>query len=265
VDPDPALAAAHGVREFMTHFRWGMEPKVVLEQVTKELEAEFEETKSGDAMKQDEQRRDLDAQLEELEDHHVDFSTSGSERWNATLLKNLFTAEEELFWFGSADLRRYYFFSAGKLWHVGHAYSRRTWPKKTYAQILEEEFKPRFGHAGELKEERDQRSGALLLRWHEWVSSDGDVIRAYDLLDGHGVILVSVVRKEVEDKLGRRLPQNKLDPALAGGEDLDEVLAQEGICYDENGDMIHDPEFCKAQKEGRAPDAKADKKTKKKK
>jgi hypothetical protein len=62
-----------------------------------------------------------------------------------------------------------------------------------------------------------------------------------------------------------RHPSNKVDPALKGGEDLDQVMKESGICYDDKGDMIHDPERCKAIEAG-LPDPKAakDKKGKKK-
>jgi hypothetical protein len=252
VDPDPKLSAAHGAREFMAGFRWGMPPDVVLERLGTEIRADYDKRDAKDALAQDKNRKAMEAELEELEGQQVKFGAAGADLWRTTLLANLFREDgnEEMVYHGPAESRRYYLFQGGKLWHVAHGVSIRNWPGKTYDQVVESELKPRFGVSPTIEEERDQKSGMQLLRYHQWETADGDRVRAYDLVEAHGVILISVVEGPGEERLGKRTPTNKLDPALKGGEDLDDVMRESGICYDDKGDMIHDPKRCKEQAEG---------------
>jgi hypothetical protein len=254
VDPAPEVSAAHGARAFMAGYRWGMDPKTVLQQVQKEIDDKYRQKMGSDAMAQDRLRREKEAELEELSSHHVTFETSKPHQWRVTVIENLFLddANEEMVWVGAQADKRYYMFKDGKLWAIHQAYPTRQWPDQPFEQIIEQHFGNDFGVSPTMKEQRDERSGMLQLRYAEWTSQDGDTIRAYDLSEAHGAILLSVFDGTGDQELAARLPSNKLDAALRQGENLEDIMLEEGVCYDDDGNMIHDPERCKAQGKGKA-------------
>lgn len=253
VDADPKLVAAHGVRETMANFRWGMDPPAVLERLSAEVKAEFDTAASADALKQDENRRLQEAALAELPKQHVKFG-AGAEMWKTSVIARLYRddATEEMVWFGPPADRRYYLFADGKLWAIVRATNKTQFPGKTYDQIVDTELKKRFGSGATAGELRDDKSGMLKLRYDEWESLDGDRVRAYDLFEAHSSVLLAIFAATAGE-LAARHPSNELDPALRGGEDLDQVMKESGICYDDKGDMIHDPERCKAIESGAKP------------
>lgn len=241
VDPKPEVSAAYGARTLKGDFRYGMSTRDVFKLLSREIEAEYQkkqENAGDDAMKQDEARAWRAEQLQDLKANHVKFKSASKHRWGVSLIQFEYAddSQEEMLWVkANPTLRKFYFFKDGELWKVLYAYSTDSWPGKAYADVVEEKFKKWFGVSPEDKVKQDPETAAPLVRYYEWKSSDGDIIRSFDLSQVHGIYMLAVISEKTEEYLGERLPNVSEDKEF--GDAVGDVLGGSDVCYDENGEI----------------------------
>jgi len=241
VDPKPAVSASYGTRTLKGDFRWGMSTKDVFKLLSREIEAEYakkQEAAGDDAMAQDTARAWRAEQLQDLKANHIRFKAASKHRWGVSLIQFEYEddAQEEMLWVkANPTLRKFYFFKDGELWKIFYAYSPDTWPGKAYAEVVEEKFKKWFGISPEEKVKQDPETAAPLVRYYEWTSSDGDVVRSFDMTQVHGVIGLAVISESTEASVGERLPNvgEKRDYS----DTVNDVLGGSDLCYDSSGEI----------------------------
>lgn len=252
-DPDPATSSAHAARAIMGNVRWGMSPERVLEQLGKRMDAEHSKlmSQTADVTAQDEARKQHEEAKKLLATQRVKFEAGAEHIYKSSFLNGEYVEGqgEEMIFIGAGVLREFFLFKDGKLWKVIQAHSRQKWPEKKYAQVIAEHFAKEVSHSPEVKEDRDEKSAEVRLRWNEWTTADGDHLRVFDVMDAHGVIAVSLTHGEAEASHGIRLPNNELDAAFRE-ENLSEVMAAEGLCYDADGNMVADAAQCAGAEKG---------------
>lgn len=247
VDPQPEVTAAHGARKLMGRFRWGMDVNMVMSQLEKEIEDEYAEkqAKTKDPIEQDENREWKRAQIAEISKNHVRFEEAAHHRWGVSLIGHEFVDNEgeEMLWVRTATLKKFYFFKEGELYKIVYAYGMQAWPGKSYKEILDEKFKAWFGVNPENKMVVDEETQIKLIDYVQWNTADGDRVRAFDMTAVHGAFVLSLVSGEAEETYGERLPARKDDGEFT--DSVEDVLGGSDICYDEEGNMVEDPERCK--------------------
>jgi hypothetical protein len=247
IDPNPGLSAAHGVRDIMGDFRFGMSPRDVFKRLSAGIEVEFKKRLEGedDAVKQDEIRRWRRQQLEAIKSNHVKFESKAAHRWGASIIRFEFADDEgeEMIISDEGNLKKYFFFRNGELWKTLFAFDVAQFGSKAYSDVLKSDFQERFGQAPAAKSAIDEKSKARMIDYHEWQTTDGDVVRAFDLGKIHGAYVVAVIDGKVEKNLGVRLPHASADAGVTS--EVTEVEGGSDVCYDEAGEMITDAERCK--------------------
>lgn len=236
VDPKPEISASYGARTLKGDFRWGMSTTDVFKLLSREIEKEYQErqTKAGDdAMAQDSARAWRTEALQDLKANHIRFKAASKHRWGVSLIQFEYEddAEEEMLWVkANPTLRKFYFFKDGRLWKIFYAYSPDTWPGKGYADVVEEKFKKWFGVSPKEKVKQDPETAAPLVRYFEWKSSDGDMVRSFDLTQVHGVVGLTVIDASAEDAIGERLPNVGKDDEFNSA--VEDVLGGSDLCYE---------------------------------
>jgi len=226
-----------------------MSTREVFKLLSREIDAEYkkkQDSAGDDAMAQDSARAWRAEQIQDLKANHTKFKSASRHRWGVSLIQFEYEddIQEEMLWVkANPTLRKFYFFRDGELWKVFYAYSPDTWGGKPYAEVVEEKFKKWFGLSPEEKVRQDPETAATLVRYFEWKSSDGDVIRSFDMTQVHGVIALAVIDQNAEDSIGERLPNVGKDDDYSGV--VGDVLGGSDLCYDEAGDIIE------CEKEGR--------------
>lgn len=242
VDPKPEISASYGARTLKGDFRFGMSTRDVFKLLSREIEAEYaskQEAAGDDAMAQDSARAWRGEQLQDLKSNHIRFKSASKHRWGVSLIQYEYAddSEEEMLWVkANPTLRKFYFFKDGELWKVFYAYGSDTWPGKSYAEVVEEKFKKWFGPSPEEKVKQHPETAAPLVRYFEWKSSDGDVIRSFDMTQVHGVIGLAVIDQKTESYLGERLPNVGKDDEF--GDTVSDVLGGSDVCYDDDGEIV---------------------------
>lgn len=246
VDPTPEVTAAYGARTLMGRFRWGMDVQTVNLQLEKDIEDEYAErqAKTKDPLEQDKNREWKREQIGEIAKNRVRFEDAAHHRWGVSLIGHEFKDNEgeEMVWVKSPTLKKFYFFKDGKLYKIVYAYGTQAWPGLSYQEILDQKFKVWFGQSPEVKAEFDPETQIKLIDYVQWNTADNDRVRAFDMTAVHGAFVVSIVSGEAEDEYGPRLPTGLEDSDFSS--DVSDVLGGSDICYDDEGNMIEDPERC---------------------
>jgi len=240
VDPTPKISAAHGARSMMGDFRFGMTPGQVFKLMSNEVDAEYEakQKATSDAMAQDQNRQWRKEQLQSIKANHVQFTQASKHRWGVSLIQFEYEddSNEEMLWVkANPTLRKFYFFKDDELWKIIYAYSTEAWPGKSYANIVDEKFKKWFGPSPEPKLKIDEKSQKVLIQYNEWESADSSFVRSFDMTAVNGVIVLAVVDKNAEDRIGERLPNLGRDEKFS--DDVSDVLGGSDVCYDDSGEI----------------------------
>lgn len=242
VDPKPGVSASYGTRTLKGDFRWGQSTRDVFKLLSREIEAEYnkkQEAAGDDAMAQDAARQWRAEQIQELKANHTRFKSASKHRWGVSLIQFEYEddSQEEMLWVkANATLRKFYFFKDGELWKIFYAYSPETWPGMPYADVVKDKFMKWFGPSPEEKVKQDPETAAPLVRYFEWKSSDGDVVRSFDMTQVHGVMGLAVIDQNIEDVVGERLPNVGKDESF--GDAVGDVLGGSDVCYDEGGEIV---------------------------
>ena len=246
-DPTPEVSAAYGARKFTEGFRWGMNIDDAMKALAIGIEKEYEakQAETTDPVQQDINRKWRQDALDGLAQQHVVFEERAHHKWSVSAIAGEFVDDqnEEMIWIKDPTLKRFYFFKDGELWRIAIAYSNQHWPGMDFKTQMEEKFKKWFGVSPVEQVQVDEKTQAAILRYPEWKSADGDIIRAFDMRAVNGVTLVVAIDGDAEKSYGLRLPNPKRDESF--DEDVDGVLGGSDICYDEAGTMIEDAEKCK--------------------
>ena len=247
VDPKPKVSAAYGTRKLLEGFRWGMDVETVMAQLSKEIEAEYQKRQgdAANAVAQDENLRWRDGELAQLAQRHIVLEERAHHKWGVSAISGEFVndQDEELIWVKGATLKKFYFFKDGELWRIVYTYSNQHWPGLDYEEILKTKFMKWFGPSPTEEVQIDEKTQAPVMRYKQWESMDGDMVRAFDMKAVHGVVMLSVVDKNAEERYGLRLPNPPKGEAMH--EEVDDVLGGSDICYDSEGNMVSDAEKCK--------------------
>ncbi len=240
VDPKPAVSAAYGVYALMEDMRWGMTPSQVYTVLSQDIETEYtkrQEAAAG-AGEQDANRRWRQDQLASLKADHTKFTKASKHRWGVSLIQFDYeddNGEEMLFVRTGTGLRKFYFFKDDELWKVLYAYGTDVWPGKSYEDIVKEKFYEWFGPSPEEKVKTDAETGEPLVRYNEWISQDGDVVRSFDLTSVHGAIGLVVLDGNAEKSIGERLPTGRKEGDLTDA--VDDIVGGTDVCYNSDGDI----------------------------
>ena len=240
VDPKAGVSAAYGVYALMEDFRWGMSPSQVYSVLAREIETEYEkrQKEASDATAQDANRRWRQDQMASLKADHTKFTKASRHRWGVSLIQ--FEYEDDnneamLFVRTGNGLRKFYFFKDDELWKIFYAYGTDVWPGKSFEDINKEKFMEWFGQAPEVKIKADEETGSMLVRYHEWKSQDGDIVRSFDLTQVHGAIGLTVLDGGAEKSIGERLPTGRKEGDLTNT--VDDVIGGTDVCYDDEGNI----------------------------
>ena len=241
VDPKPGLSAAYGVYALMEDMRWGMTPSQVYSVLSKDIETEYEkrQKEAGGATEQDENRRWRQDQLAALKADHTKFTKASKHRWGVSLIQFEYADdndEEMLFIRTGTGLRKFYFFKNDELWKVLYAYGTDVWPGKSYEDVVKEKFMEWLGPSPEVKVKQDPETAAPLVRYYEWKSQDGDIVRSFDLTQVHGAVGLAVVDGNAEKSIGERLPTGRKEGDLT--DTVDDVIGGTDVCYNKDGDIV---------------------------
>jgi hypothetical protein len=242
VDPKPEVSASYGTRTLKGDYRWGMTTKDVFKLLSREIEKQYEEKQKQageDAMAQDSARTWRTEQLNDLKANHVRFKSANKHRWGVSLVQYEYAddSNEEMLWIkDSPSLRKFYFFKDDRLWKIFYAYSPDTWPGKGYPDVVEEKFKKWFGVSPKEQVKQDPKTAAPLVRYFEWKSSDGDVVRSFDMTSVHGVVGLTVLDASADDSMTGRLPDVGKDEEFS--DTVSDVLGESDLCYDKSGEII---------------------------
>ncbi len=240
VDPKPGVSAAYGVYALMEDMRWGMNPSQVYTVLAKDIETEFEKRQKAakGAGEQDANRRWRQDQLASLKADHTKFTTASKHRWGVSLIQFDYendNNEEMLFVRTGTGLRKFYFFKDDELWKILYAYGTDVWPGKSYEDVVKEKYMEWFGPSPEEKVKVDDETGAPLVRYNEWKSQDGDVVRSFDLTQVHGAIGLVVLDGNAEKSIGERLPTGRKEGDLTDA--VGDVVGGTDVCYNDDGDI----------------------------
>jgi len=238
VDPKPGLSAQHGVYTLLGDFRWGMTPQQVFKVLSKDIETEYAKRQENetDATAQDANRKWRADQLQALKADYTKFTTASNHRWGVSLIQYEYENDnnEEMLWVRTGTgLRKFYFFKDNELWKVFYAYSTDVWPGKSYEDIVEEKFKKWFGASPQQKSKVDPETKQPVLSYYEWSSTEGDVVRSFDMTQVHGVFGLAVLHGPTEQRLGQRLPNTKREEKVQGV--VEDVLGGSDVCYNNDG------------------------------
>ncbi len=248
VEPAPDVAAAYGARSLLKEYRWGMSPDLVMQLLSRDLEAEYEDrqARAVDAVEQDKNRDWRKEQLNELGKNRIRFDSASRHRWGVSLVQYDYEddANEEMIQVrANPNLRKFFFFKDGELWKIIYAYSEGSFPGKTYQAIVDEEFGKWFGVSPEERVITEPKSGAPMVRFKQWKTKDGDIVRSFDMTAVHGAVVVQLIDSKTEGRIGERLPKG-IDEGEMEGE-VKDVLGGSDICYDKDGNLIDDAAKCK--------------------
>lgn len=240
VDSKPKISAAIGTRTLLADFRFGMTPMHVFKLLTKEIDVEYDKKQAAakDPTQQDRNRAWRQDSVNLLKANHVKFTVSSKHRWGVSLIQYEYEddSNEEMLWIkANPSLRKFYFFKDDELWKVLYAYSTDTWPGKTYDDVVEEKFKKWFGPSPAEKVKTDPESGAPVLSYNEWESADNMFVRSFDMTAVNGVIVLAVVDKDAESRIGERLPNLGRDDKFS--DDVTDILGDSDVCYDKDGNI----------------------------
>jgi len=247
VDPTPEVTAAHATRKFMRGFRWEMTPEQVLGRLSEEIEEEYadKQKKTQSAIEQDQNREWKRAAIDELALNHIKFETRAKHKWGVSLIQFDYEddANEEMVWIrANANLKKFFFFKDQELWKIVYAYSADSWPGETHKDVVEKHFKQWFGVSPEEKVKQHPETQAPILRYLEWKTTDGDIVRAFDQTAVHGVHVLSFIDGDAEQNIGERLPNVREEAAFT--DDVADVMGGTDVCYDEDGNLIEDAAKC---------------------
>lgn len=241
VDPKPALSAAYGVYALMEDMRWGMTPSQVYTVLARDIEAEYakrQEAAAG-ATEQDVNTRWRQEQLASLKADHTKFTKASRHRWGVSLIQFEYeddNNEEMLFVRTGTGLRKFYFFKDDELWKIFYAYGTDVWPGKSYEDIVTEKFMEWFGPTPEQKVKQDPETAEPLVRYNEWTSQDGDIVRSFDLTQVHGAIGLTVLDGNAEQSIGERLPTGRVEGDLT--DTVGDVIGGTDVCYTDDGEIV---------------------------
>lgn len=246
-DSKPEVSAAKGVRTLMKGFRWNMDAKAVLDQLTVKIDSEYDARmkETTDADTQDDIRDWRREQAEELAKNHIRFESAANHRWGVSIIQYDYVDDEneEMIWVKEGpSLKKFYFFRDGELWKIVYAYSQDAFPDKTHEQVVEEKFKKWFGVSPEDKVRTDPEGKVPPLKYLEWKAFDGERVRTFDMTQVHGSHVVVVVNGQAEDRIGQRLPNARKEAAF--NTDVEDVLGGSDVCYDADGNMVEDSSKC---------------------
>lgn len=241
VDPKPGVSAAYGARSMLGDYRWGMTPKQVFAILSQDVEKEYAQRQKDakDAMAQDTNRQWREEQIQALKANHVKFQKASKHRWGVSLIQYEYEDDngEEMLWINANNtLRKYYFFKDGELWKILYAYSTEAFPGKSYAEVVDEKFKKWFGPSPNEKVKQDEKTKQPILRYNEWKSVDGDIVRSFDMTSVHGIMALAVVDADAESRIGERLPNTKRDEGYSDA--VKDVLGGSDVCYDKSGEIV---------------------------
>lgn len=247
VDPTPEVTAAHAARKFLTGYRWGMSPEQVLKRLSGDIEEEYAQKQKDaqSAVEQDQNREWKRQQIDNLALNHIKFETRANHKWGVSLIQFDYQDDEneEMVWTrANANLKKFFFFKDGELWKVVYAYSQQSWPGETHKDVVEKHFKKWFGVSPEEKVKQHPETKAPILRYLEWKTTDGDIVRAFDQTAVHGVHVLSFIDGKAEEYIGERLPNVKQDDAFV--DSVSDVMGGTDVCYDEEGNLIEDASRC---------------------
>lgn len=240
-DPKPKVSAAYGVQTMMGDFRFGMSADEVFKVLSKDIEAEYKERqkKASGAVAQDKNRAWRKEQLKDLRANRVSFTSGSRHKWGVSLIQFEYEDDnsEEMIWLRSSPtLRKYYFFKDDELWKIVYGYSTETWAGKTYAQVLEEKFKKWFGVSPKELKKTDEKTGSVMISYHEWTALENEKIRAFDMSSVHGVYALAVVDGNAESRIGERLPNMRKEEGFT--DDVSDVLGGTDVCYNKDGEIV---------------------------
>lgn len=241
VDPKPGVSAAYGARSMLGDYRWGMTPKQVFSILSQDVEKEYAQRQKDakDAMAQDTNRQWREEQIQALKANHVKFQKASKHRWGVSLIQYEYEDDngEEMLWINANNtLRKYYFFKDGELWKILYAYSTEAFPGKSYVEVVDEKFKKWFGPSPNEKVKQDEKTKQPILRYNEWKSVDGDIVRSFDMTSVHGIMALAVVDGDAESRIGERLPNTKRDEGYSDA--VKDVLGGSDVCYDKSGEIV---------------------------
>lgn len=247
VDPTPEVTAAHAARKFLKGFRWEMTPQQVLGQLSQEIEEEYadKQKKAKSAIEQDQNREWKRAQIDELALSHIKFETRAKHKWGVSLIQFDYEddSNEEMVWVrANANLKKFFFFKDQELWKVVYAYSSDSWPGENHKDVVEKHFKKWFGVSPEEKVKQHPETKAPLLRYLEWKTTDGDIVRAFDQTAVHGVHVLAFIDGDAEQRIGERLPNIREEAEFSDA--VNDVMGGTDVCYDEEGNLIEDAQKC---------------------
>ncbi|TPV93482.1 MAG: hypothetical protein B7733_20130 [Myxococcales bacterium FL481] len=246
-DSKPDVSAAKGVRTLMKGFRWDMDSKTVLDQLTVRIDDEYDQRMKDttDPDEQDAAREWRRNQVEELAKNHIQFESAANHRWGVSIIQYDYADDENeaMIWVNeNATLKKFYFFRDDELWKIVYAYSQDAFPGKTHAQVVEEKFKKWFGVMPDEKERKDPEGKLPPLKYLEWKAFDGERVRTFDMTQVHGSHLLVLVNGKAEDRIGQRLPNAKKDESF--NTDVQDVLGGTDVCYDADGNMVENRAAC---------------------
>jgi len=244
-DPKPKVSAAHGTRSMMGNYRWGMSPAQVFKLMSDDIDEEYEgmQKKTTDPTQQDRNRRWRAEALQSLKANHVKFTKSGKHRWGVSLIQFEYEddAQEEMLWVkNNTTLRKFYFFKDDELWKILYAYAPEAWPNTPYPDVVDKKFKKWFGVSPTNKLKVDPKTQKPLIAYYQWESLDSSYVRSFDMTAVNGVIVLAVVDKNAEDRIGERLPNIGRDESFSS--DVTDVLGGSDVCYDDAGEIGECPE-----------------------
>jgi hypothetical protein len=218
-----------------------MSPEEVFKVLTKDIEDEYEKrnAKAKDAMEQDRLSKWRKEQLQRVKANHIKFAKATNHRWGVSLIQYEYADDnnEEMLWIANEKgLRKFYFFKDGQLWKIFYAYSTDAWPGKSYADVVEQNFKKWFGVSPVEKTKKDPKNGVVVLAYNEWTAMKGEKIRSFDMTSVHGVIGLAVIDGAAEKSIGERLPNTGREEKNENV--VNDVLGGSDVCYDKSGSIV---------------------------
>jgi hypothetical protein len=205
------------VAELLGKFKWQMSPDEVIALLSAELQERYRpqvEAAAGDAIKQDQLRKQLRDEVEQLRRSYVSFNGPAT-GWDVSIVDQEFVHKNfesmVVHWQEGHKRRMFFFFVDQQLWKVFVAFSNNNsaLEGKSYEQFVSL-LEARYGAAA--PKFRESMRGEAKLDYIEWTPSGRELLQSIDHTALYGNYCLRVIDTRTNGWIGERRKRNS--PAI---------------------------------------------------
>ena len=236
-------ANARAVGELSGKFKWGMSPEDCIKIIADQIHAKYVDLvkKEADVYKQDQLRKDEQAEIKKVRDSYVKFDgvSPGNKGWRTSIIQNEFAPrnDESMLTLWEKDQRRFLFFWHDRLYkqyialNADHpAFAGKSFDD--FSKIIQNRYGPAQMKFSSLKTRDDMKLDHL-----EWPASGDYQLWAVDQSDFYGNFCLVVFNPNVAKQVDAGRAEHNTRPAR-GNALIDAVTQPEKNATDANENIV---------------------------